>query len=70
MIKMDINGNTVSRSEKYLRGIIRNLPSGTYSRDAYGLIMVECGDGGTIRFYEDEEPRSTAHVKARLSLKE
>lgn len=69
MIKMDINGNTVARNEKYLRNIIRNMSTGTYSRDSVGLIMVDCGDGGTIRFYGDEEPRSTLHIEKHLTLK-
>ena len=63
MTKCDINGNVTARNTNYLKRVIRNMNSGTYSIDWYGRMMVDCPDGGTIVFFYADEP----HIARRVT---
>jgi hypothetical protein len=63
MRKRDINGNTVSRNENYLKGVLNNMTNCKYDVDSCGLFMVETGDGGSIIFYERDEPNFADMVR-------
>ena len=69
MLKLDINGNTVSRNEKYLRQVIKNLPANTeYDIDSVNRVMVKTGDGGTIIFFMEEEQRLFNKIAEKFTL--
>ena len=55
MVKLDINGNTVANNRAYILNIIKNMPIKRFEIDSAGRVIIECGDGGSIRFFVEDE---------------
>lgn len=65
MTKLDINGNTVTKNRDYLLKVIRNMKNPVYEIDSAGRYMVECGDGGSVRFFGSDEPRLVDYLEIK-----
>lgn len=65
MTRLDINGNTISKSATALRRKVHMAE--TYSTDSAGRIMVDDGSGGVIVFFAQDEPKLTAWVERTLT---
>jgi DNA-binding transcriptional regulator/RsmH inhibitor MraZ len=64
MTRMDMNGNTTSKSRKGLTLLVKQAD--VYTTDSAGRIMVEDSRGGMIVFFAQDEPSLTRWVVNNL----
>ena len=64
MTRMDINGNSISKSRRSLAPLVKRAK--TYTTDSAGRIMVDDDKGGYVVFFQDDEPELAAWVVEHL----
>ena len=65
MVKVDINGNTVSKNRAYCMDQIRTKQT-SIEVDSVSRVMVNLDDGGYIAFFSYDEPRFSANLGVRV----